>query len=287
MNAAPKAAEITILSPSGLRPLARSSGRLRLRGRGGGHEPRHLQGRVRGRGACRVRRGSGDRGLCRRNARGHLVARPERHPRRAQRPGRRRPQGQGRPLHRLSRLAAEAPPDDERDLLQHARRLSQPLEAGQLPVQRDRDPGRRGRDARPDHSLRAARLPAAPGDRDSDGRLRPDDEAAHRDRKARRGGPWPASGSTSTSTPARARTTRSSSRSDTRRRQPAVPTSFTRKLSNAPLFAYAYVEHYRYAICSGASSAPAGCASQSTDGLATDTVKVTTTASLTGTLTGG
>ena len=55
--------------------------------------------------------------------------------------------------------------------------------------------------------------------------------------------------------------------------------SFTRKLSKAPLFAYAYVEHYRYAICSGASSAPAGCASQSTDGLATNTVKVTTTAS--------
>jgi hypothetical protein len=54
--------------------------------------------------------------------------------------------------------------------------------------------------------------------------------------------------------------------------------TFVRKLSNAPLFAYAYVEHYRNAICSGASSEPAGCASQSTDGLATDTVKVTTTA---------
>jgi hypothetical protein len=52
----------------------------------------------------------------------------------------------------------------------------------------------------------------------------------------------------------------------------------TRRLAKAPLYVYAYVEHYRYAICSGASSAPAGCASQSTDGLATDNVKVTTAA---------
>ena len=43
-----------------------------------------------------------------------------------------------------------------------------------------------------------------------------------------------------------------------------------------PKWIYAYVYHYRYPICSGPSSAPAGCASQSTDGVATDEVPVKT-----------
>jgi hypothetical protein len=50
--------------------------------------------------------------------------------------------------------------------------------------------------------------------------------------------------------------------------------TFTRKLSLAPRWIYAYIFHYRYPICSGPSSAPAGCASQSTDGVATDEVPV-------------
>ncbi len=54
--------------------------------------------------------------------------------------------------------------------------------------------------------------------------------------------------------------------------------SFSRKLVKGPRFAYAYVDHYRYQICSGASSAPAGCASQSIDGLGSPIVKVTTSA---------
>jgi hypothetical protein len=52
--------------------------------------------------------------------------------------------------------------------------------------------------------------------------------------------------------------------------------TFTRKLAQAPKWVYAYVYHYRYPICSGPSSAPAGCASQSTDGVATDDVAVKT-----------
>ena len=50
--------------------------------------------------------------------------------------------------------------------------------------------------------------------------------------------------------------------------------TFTRRLGLAPKWVYAYIYHYRYPICSGPSSAPAGCASQSTDGVATDEVAV-------------
>ena len=51
--------------------------------------------------------------------------------------------------------------------------------------------------------------------------------------------------------------------------------SFSRKLVKGPRYAYTYVDHYRYAICSGPSSAPAGCASQSIDGLGSPIVRVT------------
>lgn len=50
--------------------------------------------------------------------------------------------------------------------------------------------------------------------------------------------------------------------------------TFTRRMSVPPKWVYAYVYHYRYPICSGGSSAPAGCASQSTDGVATAEVPV-------------
>ena len=49
---------------------------------------------------------------------------------------------------------------------------------------------------------------------------------------------------------------------------------FSRRLAAPPGWVYAYVYHYRYPICSGRSSAPAGCASSSTDGVATDEVRV-------------
>lgn len=50
--------------------------------------------------------------------------------------------------------------------------------------------------------------------------------------------------------------------------------TFSRRLGLPPKWVYAYVYHYRYPICAGASSAPAGCASSSTDGVATDEVRV-------------
>ncbi len=138
-----------------------------------------------------------------------------------------------------------------------------------------------GADGTPDpttrYELRA--FQPLPETRDPDGGLRPDDEAAHRHREARRRRATPASGSTSTSTPARARTTRSSSRSGTRRRPAGVPTpspgsSPRRRSLRMPTSSITAMPS-----APATSSAPAGCASQSTDGLATDTVKVTTTAS--------
>jgi hypothetical protein len=50
--------------------------------------------------------------------------------------------------------------------------------------------------------------------------------------------------------------------------------TFTRRLAKAPDWVYVYVYHYRVPECQGASRTPAGCASESTDGVLGDETRV-------------
>ena len=134
-----------------------------LRRRRGGHEPRLLQGRVRGRRPrAAFEADPATAGCADGTHAADVVDRAEQHPRRAERARRRRPQGPRLPVHGLPRARSRSCTlTAERDLLRQPATCSATRRSpGSTASARWSFPPPR-RDAGPDHPLRASRHPAA------------------------------------------------------------------------------------------------------------------------------